>query len=136
MNEHETPVVALPVLPLRNTILFPGLFLPLSVGRPSSVAAVVEALHQAILELAGRALELVQPQTPINLQQLAAQAGDPLQLAYLIASMMSLDVAREQAILEAPTRVEALRLLHGYLSHELQVLELRHKIASQAQSEM
>jgi ATP-dependent Lon protease len=222
MNEQETPVVALPVLPLRNTILFPGLFLPLSVGRTSSVAAVedalageektfvvvaqrdasheepklddlytigtravvrkmarsesgvelvvqgvervvllrpektepflkvnvralpvpddsgteVEALHRAILEQANRALDLVQPQTPINLEQLASQAGEPLQLAYLIASMMSLDVAREQALLEAPTRVEALRLLHGYLSHELQVLELRHKIASQAQTEM
>src|SRR6185503_11606965 len=44
MNEHETPVVTLPVLPLRNTVLFPGLFLPLSVGRPGSVAAVEAVL--------------------------------------------------------------------------------------------
>jgi ATP-dependent Lon protease len=222
MNDHETPLTALPVIPLRNTVLFPGLFLPLSVGRESSIAAVeaamateeknvvlvaqreasneepgledlhtigvravikkmarsessvevlvqgiervvlvrpektepyllvnvrplpmpddmgteVEALHRAILELAGRAVELAQPQTPINLQSVAAQAGDPLQFGYLIASMMGLDMPREQALLEAPTRVEALRLLHGYLSHELQVLELRHKIANQAQSEM
>ena len=57
-------------------------------------------------------------------------------LAYLIGSMLSLDVPREQALLEAPTRLEALRLLHGYLAHELQVLELRQKIASQAQTEM
>ena len=46
--------------------------------------------------------------------------------------MLSLDVAKEQALLEAPTRLEALRLLHGYLTHELQVLELRQKITSQA----
>ena len=39
-------------------------------------------------------------------------------------------------MLEAPTRAEALRLLHGYMLHEVQVLELRHKIASQAQTEM
>src|SRR5262249_5760512 len=34
----------LPVLPLKNTILFPYLFLPLNVGRPNSVAAVEAAL--------------------------------------------------------------------------------------------
>src|SRR5437879_5738624 len=50
--------------------------------------------------------------------------------------MLSLDVAREQALLEAPSRLEALRLLHGYLTRELQVLELRQQITSQAQTEM
>ena len=37
-------VRVLPVLPLKNTILFPGLLLPLSVGRESSLAAVEAAL--------------------------------------------------------------------------------------------
>ena len=36
---------------------------------------------------------------------------DPLRLAYMVASIMNLEAAREQALLEAPTRVEALR--HG-----------------------
>jgi ATP-dependent Lon protease len=36
--------VTLPVLPLKNTVLFPSLFLPLAVGRPNSVAAVDAAL--------------------------------------------------------------------------------------------
>jgi ATP-dependent Lon protease len=217
-------VVTLPVLPLKNTVLFPYLFMPLSVGRPNSVAAVeavlasedknfilvaqkdaqneqpgfgdlfaigtravvkkmarnenglellvqgvervallkaeqtepflkararvlavpehtdteIEALYRAVLELAARALELTQGQGPgqINVAQLAAQAGDPLRLAYLIASMLSLDVQKEQAVLEASTRTDALRLVHGYLTHELQVLELRQKINTQAQSEM
>src|SRR5687768_1189768 len=35
---------SLPLLPLRNTVLFPGLFVPLSVGRPHSVAAIEAAL--------------------------------------------------------------------------------------------
>jgi ATP-dependent Lon protease len=214
--------MSLPVLPLRNTVLFPRLFMPLSVGRPHSVAAVesvlateektvlalaqrngdtdepsadnlftvgtravikkmargeqaiemliqgvervfvlrmeqttpfikaqvrplpvpddtgpeVEALYRAILDLTGRVLELAHPEPQINIAQLAAQAQDPLQLAYLIGSMLSLDVAREQALLEAPTRLEALHLVHGYLSHEVQVLELRNKISTQAQNEM
>src|SRR5438105_6771907 len=44
MTTQENPVVTLPVLPLRNTVLFPGLFLPLSVGRPASIAAVESVL--------------------------------------------------------------------------------------------
>ena len=43
---------------------------------------------------------------------------------------------REQKLLEAETRVDALRLIHAFLSHELQVLELRQKIASTARDEM
>jgi ATP-dependent Lon protease len=61
---------------------------------------------------------------------------DPLRLAYLLASIFSLDLAREQKLLEAETRVDALRLMHSYLAHELQVLELRQKIASTARDEM
>jgi ATP-dependent Lon protease len=71
-----------------------------------------------------------------TLAQLAAQAEDPLRLTYLIGSLLGLDVQKEQTLLEAPTRLEALRLLYGWLSHELQVLELRHKIASEANTEM
>jgi ATP-dependent Lon protease len=216
-------VVTLPVLPLKNTILFPSLFLPLAVGRPNSVAAVdaalageektlvlvaqrtdadepaipeglfsvgtravikrlnrgeeavevlvqglervrltafdqvepylrarieviplpedggpeVEALQRAVLELAARAVELAQPQQgAANVQQMLASTPDPLRLAYLLASMLGLDVAKEQALLEAPTRHEGLRLVHDYLTHEVQVLELRRQIASQAQTEM
>jgi ATP-dependent Lon protease len=217
-----TLVWTLPVLPLKNTVLFPHLFLPLSVGRPNSVAAVqavlateektfvlvaqrdaaadspgpealyavgtraiikkmarseetvqllvlgvervrithfeqtepflkaqveaasvpedrsteVEALFRAVLDLARRAIELSQVETPVNIDQLVAQTGDPLHVAYLLGSMLSLDVPREQALLEAPTRAEALRLLHDYLAHEAQVLELRRQIASKAETEI
>ena len=103
---------------------------------PEDQGPEVEALRRAVLELTARALELAHPEGGFNIDQLAAQAPDPLILAFLVGSMMSLDVAKEQALLEAPTRAEALRLIHGYLTHELQVLELRQKIASQAQNEM
>ena len=65
-----------------------------------------------------------------------AGSEDPLRLAYLLASVFSLDAAREQKLLEAETRVDALRLIHAYLAHEIQVLELRQKIATTARDEM
>ena len=37
-------VVVLPLLPLKNTVLFPHLFMPLAVGRPNSLAAVEAVL--------------------------------------------------------------------------------------------
>ena len=223
MTPEVEVVQTLPVLPMKNTVLFPYLFLPLSVGRSATVAAVeaalateektllvvaqrdpnneqpgpddlytigtkavikkmarpaeggieilvqgserlvilkmeqtepylkarvrplpfpddagteLEALHRAVIELAGKVIELAQPQANVNINQLAAQAQDPLRLAYLLGSMLGLEVAKEQALLEAATRADALRLLHGYLSHEAQVLELRQKINTQAQTEM
>src|SRR5687767_13572512 len=43
MSEQEN-VKTLPVLPLKNTVLFPQLLMPLSVGRSSSLSAVQTAL--------------------------------------------------------------------------------------------
>ena len=60
-------------------------------------------MYRAVIDLAGRVLELAQVQVPVNIQQLVAQTQDPLRLAYLLGSMLSLDVAKEQALLEAPT---------------------------------
>jgi ATP-dependent Lon protease len=214
--------MVLPVLPLKNTVLFPHLLAPLSARRPSSIAALeaaaggeekvllavaqrdtkveepafkdlyfvgtkavikkmartdgsvevilqglervavldivehepflkatikplplpedkrmqIEALHRAVMELAKKILEITHPEGPIDMGQLLAQSRDPLPLAYLLASMLSLDVNQEQALLEALTLEQALNLLQGYLSHELQVLELRQKINSEAQREM
>jgi ATP-dependent Lon protease len=103
---------------------------------PSDGGAEVEALHRAILELAAKALELTQSQASPQLSQLLVNTEDPLRLVYLLGSMLSLDLVKEQSLLEVPTRADALRLMHGYLTYEVQVLELRQKIAGQAQSEM
>ena len=40
----QTNVQTLPVLPLKNTVLFPYLLMPLSVGRATSLSAVEAAL--------------------------------------------------------------------------------------------
>lgn len=46
MNSTDSPSTSLelPVLPLRNTVIFPKLISPLAVGRPASRAAVEAAL--------------------------------------------------------------------------------------------
>jgi ATP-dependent Lon protease len=214
----------LPLLPLKNSVLFPGLMMPLSVGRPASVAAVeaalateekeivvvaqrdlgvdqpspsdlytigtvaaikkvsrateqiemlvlgvervvivkvdeedhhmrakvhplplpddssreTEALTLSIVEMGSKFVGLIQSpnQTPQELARIFTLQEDPLRLAYMIASIMNLEAPREQAMLEAPTRVEALRLVHGWLLHEVQVLELRNKITEEARGEM
>jgi ATP-dependent Lon protease len=217
-------IQTLPLLPLKNTVLFPYLLMPLSVGRASSLAAVEaalatedkeivvfaqrdpsidtpkqddlypvgtkaiirkmnradngslellvlgmervalikvddsepylkarvnplplpqdksaesEALQGALVDLATRAISLAQPNSPQEVGRLLANSHeDPLRLAFLLASMFSLDLDKEQSLLEADSRVEALRRLHTFLTHEVQVLELRNKIASEARNEM
>jgi ATP-dependent Lon protease len=222
VSRPENPQT-LSVLPIKNTVLFPQMLMPLSIGRPSSIAAVeaalaseekeivvvaqrdasidnpgltdlysigtkavikkmarkpngplevvllgvervvllkleqhgafqkarvkplplleeknteIEALRREVTELAARALALTQPQAADQLTQLITGTKDSLRLVYTLAPMFSLDLEKEQALLEAPTLAECLRLMHSYLTQELQVLELRSKIASRAESEM
>ncbi len=212
----------LPTLPIKNTVLYPNLLMPLSVGRPRSIAAVeaamaredktlfvvaqkdarvedpdfiqlytigtealikrlergpesiqmivqgvrrmeivdspqtspylearvhalpepqdrgaeVDALVRTMIDQATRIQAISQPDAQVAIGQILAQFNDPLHQAYLLASMLSLDLEKEQQLLEAPTCASALRLMHEFLSHEAQIAELRQKIASQAQTEM
>jgi ATP-dependent Lon protease len=221
ISEPRTDL-AYPVLPVKNTVLFPSLFLPLSVGRPTTRGAIdaalatedktlivvaqrdasldapsladlypvgtvavikkmarspegmevlvqgagrvrlldsvqtepylkatvlhlpppsgrgeqVEALHRAVLDTAHRVLELARPQADIDVNQVLAQAPDPVQLTYLLASMLGIDLLKEQALLEAESPDVALQLILDHLNHEVRVLELRNQIASKAQAEI
>lgn len=218
----DTPDRTYPVLAIKNTVLFPSLFLPLSAGRSASRAAIeaalatedktlvvvaqrdvnvenpgiddlfavgtvavikkmarspegveilvqgngrvrllstvqtdpflrvavqplpppvgagdqVEALHRAVLDSARTVIELARPQADVDVNQLLAQANNPVQLAYLLASMLGLDVIKEQALLEAESSEVALQLILDHLMHESRVLGLRNQIASKAQAEM
>ncbi len=44
-------LLSLPVLPIKNTHLFPNLLMPLSVGRPKSIAAIQAALASETREI-------------------------------------------------------------------------------------
>ena len=84
----------------------------------------------------GAGAELAQPQAPPEVGRALLAAEDPLQLVFTMASIFGMESAKQQALLESRTRAEALRTMHAHVSHELKVLELRSKIASEAQSEM
>jgi len=45
MSQRTVPQDALIIIPMRNTVLFPGVISPITVGRPSSVAAAQEAVR-------------------------------------------------------------------------------------------
>jgi ATP-dependent Lon protease len=222
MSDTES-LFTLPLLPIKNSVLFPSVLLPLTVGRPLSLAAVeaalaredkelivatqreasidapgpsdffsigtkavlkrmaqrpdggldlmvqglervvlvkieatdstltargrlapipevssteIEALQRAILDLARRAIELAYPNAPAEFLRLLTPNTAPLRQVYALASLLSLDLAKEQALLEASTMLDAMRLLHSDLQHEVQVLELRQQITSQAQDAM
>ena len=222
---------SLPVLPIKNTVLFPNLLMPLAVGRPLSIAAIeaalkteekellvvtqrdtsveqplqndlytigtravikrsvrqpegkfelivlgtervailkieegsfltaefrplplpvsddasadasadateIEALHREMLDLGRKVLAHANVEAPNELVRLLSRSDNPIQLVYLLASILSMDSADEQKLLEAETPIATLRLMHTHLTHELQVLELRSKISQEAQSEI
>jgi len=96
----------------------------------------VEALHREVLEIAGRLAQLAEPQAQLALGQVIQQVKDPLHQVYLLATMVGLDQENEKKLLQTTSLLETLQLMHQFLTHELQVNEVRQSIASQTQTEM
>ena len=217
-------VFEIAVLPLQSTTLFPGTFVPLTVGRPRSIAAVetalsteekliacvsvrpdrtgeaeaasadlyrtgtlvtikrmmrqpeaiqmivqgserieiiewlqetpyirarvrilpalktenieeTEALQRNMQALIQQALAML-PQVPTEIRTAVLNAPDPVQLAYFLGSVLDLGQEQEQAMLEAQTTDELLRLAYTRLAREVEIMQLRSKIATEAQTEM
>ena len=61
---------------------------------------------------------------------------DPVQLAYFLASVLDLGVETEQKMLESSTVDGLLTLTHAALARELEIMQIRSKIATEAQTEM
>jgi ATP-dependent Lon protease len=95
----------------------------------------VEALTRAVQDLFRRLVEL-DGQMPDELAVMAANVENARQLAYLVASSMRLELADAQQMLEIDSVQEKLLRLTQLLNKEVDVLELGHKIQSQAQGEM
>jgi len=61
-------------------------------------------------------ISLSNPHAAQQLGQAVESVEDPVYLVYLLASLLGLSVEKEQAILEAMTMQDALRLMHVYLN--------------------
>jgi ATP-dependent Lon protease len=98
-------------------------------------AEEVEAIKRNMQGMIQQALAML-PQVPPEIRAAVMAANDPVRLAYFLASVLNLGVEQEQKMLEASTADELLRLAHGLLAREVEIMELRSKIATEAQSEM
>jgi ATP-dependent Lon protease len=95
----------------------------------------VEALTRNIVQQFARIGELI-PTIPDELLASAQAIDDPLQLVYIVATYMRLDLQDSQDLLEIDSVSEKLRKLTTLLGKELEVLELGRKIQDDARSEM
>jgi len=211
-----------PVLPLKSTVLFPHILMPVAVGRPQSVAAAEAALamedkmlvaavqrdpqtqtptlsdlyptatlalvkrviqrQHNVLQLLLQGIERVELQqvidttpclyvavTPLsepqeespevtalfqNVQDLVRTAvkhletipedmanllintTEPIKLAYLVAMVLNIDTAQEMQLLMDDNLHTLLQRIYEHLAREVQILELRQKIAGETQVEL
>src|SRR5262245_2990700 len=211
-----------PVLPLKSTVLFPHILMPVAVGRPQSVAAAEAALgsedkmvvaavqrdpqtqapdlpalyHMATLAVVKRVIQrqdnvlqlllqgvervalqqavaatpylrvavasLPEPQEdspqvtallrnvqelirtavkhletiPEDMVNLLINTAEPVKLAYLIATVLNIDTEQEMQLLMTDNLPTLLQRIYEYLSREVQILELRQKIAGETQVEL
>jgi ATP-dependent Lon protease len=95
----------------------------------------VEATKRNLQQMIQEALTLL-PNVPPEVRIAVLGSVDPTRLAYFLGSILNLGVEEEQKMLEANTADELLRLAHANLARELEIMQLRSKIASEAQTEM
>jgi ATP-dependent Lon protease len=76
------------------------------------------------------------PQVPPEIRVAVTSQADPVQLAYFMASVLDLGTETEQKMLESSTVDGLLTLTHAALSRELEIMQIRSKIANEAQHEM
>ena len=95
----------------------------------------VEAAKRNVQQMIQEALSLL-PNVPPEVRIAVLSSVEPVRLAYFLGSILTLGVEEEQKMLEADTADELLRLAHTNLARELEIMQLRTKIASEAQVEM
>ncbi|HLE62246.1 MAG TPA: endopeptidase La [Pyrinomonadaceae bacterium] len=98
-------------------------------------AEEVEATKRNVQSMVQQALALL-PGVPPEVRVAVLGSVEPVRLAYFLGSILNLGVEQEQKMIEANTADELLRLAHGYLARELEIIQLRSKIATEAQTEM
>ena len=94
-----------------------------------------EALQGALRDLAQQVVAL-SPHVPRELRDFLGQVHDPRLLAYMVAAIARLKVSEGQQILEMDSVKDKFQRLITHLSHEKEILGIRHKIQTEAREEM
>src|SRR5207245_785371 len=134
----------LPLVPLREAVVFPKLVVPLGVGRAKSVAAIDAAMSEEkhyIVLAAQRDAEVddVAPEQIYCMGRIAELATtakntqEPGHFADLVASTPDLTLEQRQQLLEMTSVVERLKFLSVFLAKQNEILELKAKIQSEVQ---
>jgi ATP-dependent Lon protease len=95
----------------------------------------VEALKRNIQGMIQQALALL-PQVPPEVRSAVMNQSNPVQLAYFLGSVLDLGAENEQKMLESKSVDDLLTLMHANLARELEIMQIRSKIATEAQTEM
>jgi ATP-dependent Lon protease len=95
----------------------------------------VDAHVRRIQELIDKALSLATGLSE-ELRAVVMNIDDPLRLAYVLATLLDMKPAEKQAVLEETDLVKKLAAIANSLTREIELLELKGKIESQAQQEM
>ena len=95
----------------------------------------VEAHVRRIQELIDKALSLATGLSE-ELRAVVMNIDDPLRLAYVLATLLDMKPAEKQQVLEENDLVKKLAAISNSLTREIELLELKGKIESQAQQEM
>ncbi|MGD8570583.1 MAG: LON peptidase substrate-binding domain-containing protein, partial [Gammaproteobacteria bacterium] len=96
----------------------------------------VEALHRTMLDLAARMLSLGPSQMQVDLKQIVAELERPVEQAYVLSSLTSINLDKQYRLLAANSQREALQLMVDYLTYEVQVLETQSQISRAVESRM
>ena len=102
---------------------------------PSQRSIEIDAHVRRLQELVDRALSLATGLSP-DIRALVGTIDDPLRIVYVMASLLDIKADEKQHLLEEDSLVAKLDFVSGALSREIEVLELKGKIESQAEKEM
>ncbi len=97
--------------------------------------ADIDGLRRAVVDIFRRLVE-ASPELPDELAVAAENVPDPLRLTYFVASVVPLDVAVRQELLEMNPVASKLRRLVDLLQKELAVRELGRKITTETEERL
>ena len=122
------PPDALIIVPVRNTVLFPGLVLPITLGRPKSIAAAQQAVRdqRQVGILLQRDPEVSEP-TPLDMHRMGT-------LANIVRYVTGPD-GSHHLICQGEQRFQVVEYLNGWPFFVARVLQIPEPEAKSAEVE-